>query len=616
MLIREMIFTKTKTKRMIFFLISDVVLISLSCWLAFMLRFENKIPPRYVDSISWFIGLALIITITLFYFQKQYSISWSFVSIEDLIGLFKAVTVSFLFIAVIIFLFRQTYTFEGFPRSVIFITGFLVLLSTGALRFAKRIYLQSIKKNLGTGKKTLIFGAGEAGEHLVRYIVGSPHSNYNLIGLLDDNPMKQGVSIHGVRVLGTRAEAAAIIQRNAIHEVIIAMPAVSPQIIRETVHLCRQCNLREIKILPSTQEILEGKVSLNNIRAISIEDLLGRNAVKIDIQTIKNFITDKTVLVTGSAGSIGSVLCQEILKFNPKQLIGVDNNETETFYLENTINKLYPNNNKTFVIGNICDQHKMERIFNIYKPNIVFHAAAYKHVPILEQHPDEAVKNNILGTLNIGRAAIRNKTEKFVMISTDKAINPISIMGASKRICEMIMVYLNKQNSTRFCAVRFGNVLGSRGSVIPIFQEQIKKNGPVEVTHPEMKRYFMVTSEACLLVMQAGTIGEGGEVFVLDMGEPIKICDLAKELIKFAGYEPDVDIPIVYTGVRPGEKLFEEILTESEQPTKHEKIFISKLTDVDDKILIQSLAQFQKILKNGEVVDLKRIIKQLVPTIN
>jgi FlaA1/EpsC-like NDP-sugar epimerase len=258
----------------------------------------------------------------------------------------------------------------------------------------------------------------------------------------------------------------------------------------------------------------------------------------------------------------------------------------------------------------------MEKVFHTYQPNIVFHAAAYKHVPILEQHPDEAVQNNILGTLNIGRAAIRNKTEKFVMISTDKAINPTSIMGASKRICEMLMVYLNKQNSTRFCAVRFGNVLGSRGSVIPIFQEQIKKNGPVEVTHPEMKRYFMITSEACLLVMQAGTIGEGGEVFVLDMGEPIKICDLAKELIKLAGYEPDVDVPIIYTGVRPGEKLFEEILTESEQPTKHEKIFISKLADVDDEVLVQSLAQFQEILRSGEITSLKQIIKQLVPTIN
>ena len=609
---------KTKIKKIVLFLIADIFFISLSSYSGFYLRFDGHIPAEYNSTMLHFI--ITIATLTIFYFilGKIYLISLSFVSVKDLLRLIKAISLSFFTMGIIFFILRQFPVSRNFPRSIFFITYLLVLFFTASLRFIKRIYYHGFNNRLATkNRRVLIFGAGSAGEELIRHIMNSNESTLFPVGLIDDNPMKQGISIHGIRVLGTRAQAASIIQRNAIHEVIIAMPATSPQVIRETVNLCRQCHLNEIKILPSTQAILEGRVNLNKIRDISIEDLLGRNAVKIDTQTIKNFITGKTVLVTGSAGSIGSVLCHEILKFNPGQFIGLDNNETEIFYQEQEMNKLYlNNNNRSFIIGNICDYHKMEKIFSFYKPDVVFHAAAYKHVPMLEQHPDEAVKNNIIGTLNVGRAAIRNKTGKFVMISTDKAINPTSVMGASKRICEMLMVYLNKQNSTRFCAVRFGNVLGSRGSVIPIFQEQIKKNGPVEVTHPEMKRYFMVTSEACLLVMQAGTIGTGGEVFVLDMGEPIKICDLAKEMIKLAGYEPDVDIPIVYTGIRPGEKLFEEILTESEQPTKHEKIFISKLNDIGDDILVQCLAQFQEALKTGDSVGLKQIIKQLVPTIN
>lgn len=610
--IKIKILQRTRTKRLIFFILADIVIICLSCFLSFYLRFDGAIPSDYQALMYRYIFLATPILILIFFYRKLYSITWSFVSITELLRLFQSVVAGMLIIGTILFLLRDNPFFRGLPRSSIFTTGILVFLFANAIRFSKRLYFYGFRKNLQLiDKKVLIFGAGEAGEQLVRYI--QTHRTHFPVGFVDDNEMKHGVSIHGVKVLGNRTKIKDIIHKYNVNELIIAVGAAPNQIVREAINNATAAGLKKIKILPTTNEILQGKVSLNNIRDISIEDLLGRNAVKIDTQAIQNFITNKTVLVTGSAGSIGSVLCHEILKFNPKRLIGLDNNETGIFYLDQEIKRLYPDRNTSFVIGNICDYHKMEKLFSDYKPAIVFHAAAYKHVPMLEHHPDEAVRNNILGTLNIGQAAIRNKTEKFVMISTDKAINPTSIMGASKRICEMIMVYLNKQNSTRFCAVRFGNVLGSRGSVIPIFQEQIKKGGPVEVTHPEMKRYFMVTSEACLLVMQAGTIGAGGEVFVLDMGEPIKICDLAKEMIRLAGYEPDVDIPIVYTGVRPGEKLFEEILTESEQPTKHEKIFISRLSNIDETKLTTSLAKFETNVKNCDKLELISIINEMVP---
>jgi len=612
--------TKTSLKRTIFFLLGDIILIALSCYLGFLLRFDGAIDPRYFLMIKGFITIAVLLTIFFFILERLYSISWSFVSVRELLRIIRAIIASFASIGAMLFVLKDYSIFQGFPRSIIFISGFLALLLTGGFRFSKRIYLHGFKKANRNGKNNkisanpiLMIGASDAGEQIARHIISSSDTSYSLIGFIDDNPTKQGLLIHGIKVMGKIKNIPEIVKKYEVKEIIIAMPAVSKKIIKQTVNLSRQAGVQKIKILPSTKEILAEKVSLNHLREISIEDLLGRESVKIDTQSIQNYITGKIVLITGAAGSIGSILCEQVLKFEPKQLITLDQSETGTFHLQRNLNKLFPNIPKSFILADICDKNKINQIFEKLKPNVVFHAAAYKHVPVMEDNPEEAVKNNIFGTLTVGQAALKNNTEKFVMVSTDKAINPTSVMGASKQVCEKICVWLNKQNSTKFCAVRFGNVLGSQGSVVPIFEKQIKKGGPVEVTDPEMKRYFMITTEACLLVMQAGAIGQDGQVFVLDMGQPIKIVDLAREMIRLAGYQPDVDIPIVFTGIRQGEKLFEEILTKTETPTKYEKIFIAKLDEIDEQKLLNALEQFKQAL---EKMDKQKIIKILEGLVN
>ena len=611
------IFHRTTFKRTIFFLLCDIILIALSCFLGFLLRFDGNINPQYFSMIRAFIVLAIPLTIMFFALERLYSISWSFISIREIIKLGRAIVLSFASLGAILFVLKDYSLFQGFPRSIIFVSASIAFLTTGALRFSKRIYIHGIKNNKNNNKNIskrniLIIGAGEAGEKIARHIIAAEKTPYSLIGFVDDNPMKQGILIHGIKVLGKIKELPEIITKKEIKEIIIAMPSALPRVIRETVELARKANIEKIKILPGTKEILEEKVSLSNLREISIEDLLGRDPIEIDTHAIKKYITDKVVLVTGAAGSIGSVLCEQILKFKPKKLIALDQRETALFYLKKDLNKLWKNsslaeNPLDFVLVDICDKNKIDKIFNKFHPNVVFHAAAYKHVPMMEDDPDEAVKNNIFGTLNVGQTALKYNTEKFVMVSTDKAINPTSIMGASKRMCEKVCVWLNQQNRTHFCAVRFGNVLGSQGSVVPIFQKQIEKGGPVEVTDPEMKRYFMIISEACLLIMQAGAIGQGGEVFVLDMGQPIKILDLAKDMIRLAGHKPDIDIPIIFTGIRPGEKLFEEIITENESPTKHEKIFISHLNNNGDDIE-KILKEFEKALLDMDRERIKELL--------
>ena len=615
--IKNKILNRTTFKRTVFFLLGDVVLISLACWLGFLLRFDGTIDPKYFLMIKGFIAIAVLLTVFFFILERLYSISWAFVSVRELLKLFRAIIASFASIGAIFFILKDYSIFQGFPRSIIFISGFLALLLTGGFRFSKRIYLHGFKKVNRNGKikinPILIIGAGEAGEQIARHIISSSDTPYSLIGFIDDNPTKQGVLIHGIKVLGKIKDIPEIVKKHEIKEIIIAMPSASRKIIKKTVDLSRKAGVQKIKILPSTKEILAEKVSLNHLREISIEDLLGRESVKIDTQSIQNYITGKIVLITGAAGSIGSVLCEQVLKFEPKQLITLDQSETGTFHLQRNLNKLFPNIEKSFILADICDKNKINKIFEKFKPDVVFHSAAYKHVPVMEDNPEEAIKNNIFGTLIVGQAALKSNVEKFVMISTDKAINPTSVMGASKQVCEKICVWLNKQNSTKFCAVRFGNVLGSQGSVVPIFEKQIKKGGPVEVTDPKMKRYFMVTAEACLLVMQAGAIGQDGQVFVLDMGQPIKIVDLAREMIRLAGYQPDVDIPIVFIGIRQGEKLFEEILTKTETPTKYEKIFIAKLDEIDEQKLLNGLEQFKQALEKMDKPAIISILNELAP---
>ncbi len=615
------LFKKTAKKRMLFFMISDTVSVSLAVFLAFYLRFEGQIPSQYFNGmIGGIIFLALVFLAPVFYFSKLYSFTWAYVSTQEIISLFKAVSVSFLSLGATLFILRDYSVFSGFPRSILLISYSLVFLFCGGIRFSKRIYLHLFNKSSesAAGRKTLIVGAGDAGEQILRGILAFSGSPYLPIGFIDDNPMKQGVAIHGLKVLGKIDDLVRVAKSEEVEEIIIALPSEGSRIIKKAVELGRSAGIKKIKVVPSIAELINGEVSIGNIREVDVEDLLGREPVSVEMKAIKNFINNKTVLITGAAGSIGSELSRQVAKFKPSQLLLLDQDETGIFNIAMEFKNKFSNLNTEFLIADIRDKIKIENIFSRFKPQIVFHAAAYKHVDLMEKHPEEAVKNNIFGTKKLAEAAIANNAEKFVFISTDKAINPASVMGATKRIGEKICQALNQKNSTKFISVRFGNVLGSRGSVVPIFKEQIKKGGPVEVTHPEMKRFFMATSEACLLVMQAAEMGEGGEVFVLDMGEPIKILDLAKEIIRLSGFEPDKDIPIVFTGPKEGEKLFEELLTAEEgtMATKNQKIFIAKLDKTDEKELNSSLDKLWEIVynTNSGAGSIKSVFKELVQT--
>jgi len=609
---------KRKLARFVFFVVADAFLIFLSVYLAFVVRFEGIVPERYSLNVWGIIFLAWVITIPVFYFSKLYHFTWVYVSTEELVSLVKASGLSFLILTAVFFVLREHPIFSGFPRSTLFITYSFVFILCGTVRFAKRIYLQIIPGTKRAEKeRVLIVGAGDAGEQLLRNILTSKNGPYLPIGFIDDSPAKQGIIIHGLKVLGKISDIPQIAQKEKVESLIIAMASAGSKTIREAVEQGRAAGLRKIKIIPPINEIISGeaKIGLADLRDVEMEDLLGREPVFLDQKSIESFIQDKVVLVTGAAGSIGSELCRQIVKFNPATLIMLDQDETGIFNISEELEDKLPKLNKISLVADIRDREKIGRIFQELHPQVVFHAAAYKHVPLMEKHPDEAIKNNVIGTKILAEAAIESGTENFILISTDKAVNPSSVMGASKRVGEMICQILNQKNNTKFVSVRFGNVLDSRGSVIPIFKEQIKRGGPVEITHPEMKRYFMVTSEACLLVLQAGAMGKGGEVFVLDMGSPIKILDLAKELIRLSGLEPDKDIPIVYTEPRPGEKLFEELLTAEEGTvaTQNQKIFVANLSKVDEEELNTGLDKLKKAADNGEKDAIIKTLKELIP---
>ncbi len=596
-------------KRFFFFLFWDVVFVCFSVWLAFMLRFEGNIPFQYFErnSIFFFAGLAVISTLIIFYLSRLYSFTWSYVSATELISLFRAVLLSFLAVSIVFLIFRDSEAFSGFPRSTLFVSYFLMFIFTGAMRFAKRVYLELFRKNKKGRENTLIVGAGEAGEQILRSINLSQSSSYSPMGFVDDHPAKQGVLIHGLKVLGKIKDIPKIIEGKSINSMIIALPSAGSEATKRAVSLGRKAGLRKIKIVPPIHEVIEGGVSVRDLREIRTEDLLGRDSVSLDTKAIESFIRNKKVLITGAAGSIGAELSRQIVKFSPSELSLLDQDETGIFNISKEIKEIFPDIKINSLVRDVRDKEEIRNVFSELKPDVVFHAAAYKHVPLMEEQPKEAVKNNVFGTKNVAEASLENNAEKFIFISTDKAVNPSSVMGSSKRIGEMICQNLNQKNHTKFISVRFGNVLDSRGSVIPVFKEQIKRGGPVQVTHPEMKRYFMMIPEAVLLVLQASEMGEGGEVFVLDMGKPVRILDLAKELIKLSGFEPDREIPIVFTEPREGEKLFEELLTAEEgtESTKNQRIFKARLTSVSENHINDILVR----LKQGNE-DIKSLVRK------
>ena len=537
-------------------------------------------------------------------------------SVNEALSLFKATTIAFIFWAIAIYISKYFPLFQNFPRSTIFISYILVFILCGAIRFSKRIYL-NIKGRGGKANKerTLIVGAGDAGEQILRNISSSKINPYLPVGFVDDSPIKRGVKIHGIKVLGKIQDIPHIVKNHQIKQLIIAIPSAGDNFIKKAVELGRQAGLYKIKIVPSVFAIIKSQLSLKNLKDVDVSNLLGREPISLDKSQVENFIRDKRVLITGAAGSIGSELSRQVAKFNPSLLVLLDQDETGIFNVESEIKKNFSGLDIKSFVADIKDEIKIRNVFSSLKPQIIFHAAAYKHVPLMEMQPDQAVKNNIFGTEILVKASLQSDVEKLVFISTDKAVNPISVMGATKRIGEMICQAYNQKNQTKFISVRFGNVLDSRGSVIPIFREQIRRGEEVTVTDPEMKRYFMLNSEACLLVMQAGAMGQGGEVFVLDMGKPIKILNLAKEMIKQSGYKPDKDIPIVFTGIRPGEKLFEEILTAEEGTvvTQNQKIFIAKMSDVNFNAIKEDLNKLRNILYKGNSKEIIAGLKNITP---
>lgn len=601
--------------RMLAFLVADSILIIVSVPLSFLVRFELNIPSQYVENIFSIIILSLLVTLPVFYFSRLYNFTWAYVSAEELVSLSKAMILSFLVVTGVFFVLREQPFFSGFPRSTLFISYSFIFVLTGMLRFSKRIYLQAFKKK---GKeRVLIIGAGRAGEQILRSILSFGFNAYNPVGFIDDDPTKKNILIHGLKVFGKMEELPKIVKEQRIEGAIVAVPSAGSEAIGFAVESARRAGIKKIKIIPPMEDIISGKskISIDTLKDLYMEDLLDRSPIVVDKKSIEDFLEGKKILITGAAGSIGSELCRQTAKFKPSLLLLLDQDETGIFNITGVLKEEFPELKTVSLVADIQDGGKIEKIFKDYAPQVVFHAAAYKHVPLMEAYPEEAVKNNVFGTLNLVEFSLKNRVDKFIFISTDKAVNPSSVMGATKRMGEMICQSFNQNGSTKFISVRFGNVLGSRGSVIPIFRDQIKRGGPVQITDSEMKRYFMITSEACLLVMQAGAMGEGGEVFVLDMGSPVRILDLAEKMIRLAGLEPNKDIAIVFTNIRPGEKISEELMTAEEgtDSTKNEKIFIAKLSGTDGKELKEALANLREKadLQDGE--EILNVLKRIIP---
>ena len=499
--------------------------------------------------------------------------------------------------------------------------AFITSIGIVGLRIAIRFFMSLLmqERDSGDGKRynVLIIGAGYAGRDIIKSIKQTMNEKYNIVGIIDDDKSKLNCSINGVDVIGNRNQIVNICNKKEIDEIFFAISKIDKKKKKEILEICQETG-KKIRILPTTEDIIRNKNMYQNLREVDIEDILGRDPVKLDNKKIGTLIEGKTILITGAGGSIGSELCRQIIKYNPSRMVLFDIYENNLYDIELELKSIYKHIEIDAIVGSVRDLKKLESVFETYNPYLVFHAAAHKHVPLMENSPLEAIKNNVFGTYNVANCADKYKARKMILISTDKAVNPTNIMGATKRLCEMIIQVKNKNSKTEYAAVRFGNVLGSNGSVVPLFKKQIAEGGPVTVTHKDIIRYFMTIPEAAQLVLQAMSYAKGGEIFVLDMGEPVKIYDLAVSLIKLSGYEPDIDIPIVFTGLRPGEKLYEELLMKEEglQKTENKKIYIGELTDLDEKDILEKLSKLKHLIEdeNTPIQEIKEIIHEVVPT--
>jgi FlaA1/EpsC-like NDP-sugar epimerase len=597
-----------------------VVLVHLALWAvafvgAFLLRFDARIPPHLWAMISIWLPAALAIRTAVYFYFGMFHGLWRYTGARDLVSLFQAASVSTMLTVLYVHFVGPL----GLPRTVFVLEWLMSIFAVGGLRFSVRTLREishhvSLAGKLDARKKVLIVGAGDGGEMIVREILRTHGARYETVGFVDDNPTKRGERIHNVPVLGPIASVPELVKSHEVDEVIVAIPSASGREMRRIVGMCSKDGVR-IRTIPGVESLIEGRVTVSQLRNVAIEDLLGREPVKLETELIAGRLNGAVVMITGAGGSIGAEMCRQVCRFGPSKLLLVEQAENALFQIHRELREAFPEISLVPQIADICDTRRMEALFSRYRPNVVFHAAAHKHVPMMEWNAGEAIKNNVFGTRKVADLADQYGVQSFVMISTDKAVNPTSVMGVSKRVAEIYIQSLSQRSQTKFITVRFGNVLGSNGSVVPIFQEQIARGGPITVTHPDMKRYFMTIPEASQLVLQAGVMGDGGEIFVLDMGEPVKIVDLARDLITLSGLRPGEDIEIAFAGIRPGEKLFEELSADDEHAdkTRHPKIFVGRFRPYDWEQVETGMAALHECSDGADDERVRGCFKQLVP---
>ena len=598
--------------------ILDIILVALSWYIAHLLRFNFAIPVDNLILLTRILPIILLVKILCFYFFDLYHGMWRYTSLTDLLDIFKAVTLSSLMV-VLVSLFANRAA--GFSRSVFILDWGLTFFFIAGSRASIRLYFwfkagEENIRNVSRDKRLLIIGAGDAGEKICREIHDNIHLGYQVVGFIDDEPSKINRKIHGIPVLGNRNQINYFAEQTGAEELLIAMPSISSKDMRDIVALCKETGI-PYKTVPGMGELINGKVTVKAIRDVSYKDLLGREVVKLDEVQIGAFLKEKRVLITGAGGSIGSELCRQVCRYSPEAVILYERAESSLYEIELELKENFEYIRIVPRLADILDIRQLKRAFDEEKPHVIFHAAAYKHVPMLELNPWEAMRNNVIGTRNVIEAAREFKVERFVLVSTDKAVRPVNVMGASKRIAELLVQAQNGcgLSDTRFITVRFGNVVGSVGSVVPLFKRQIEKGGPVTVTHPEITRYFMTIPEACQLILQAGSMGEGGEIFILEMGIPIRIVDMAEDLIRLSGFEPNVDIDIKYVGLRPGEKLREELITDGEGivKTSHEKIMVLRGQVCEIEKLNHDIEEIMGFVVKEDGEGIKRKLGEILP---
>ena len=593
----------------------DIIAIQLAAFLAILTRFEfriHTIEPLFIDTLVHYAVLNTFCSICIFAAYRMYSTLWSFASIMDFFNVVKAVLISSVFQFIGIHMLAWP-----IPRSfIVLYIGWLGIATVfprmmiRILRGGRRIPLQAIGKQ---AIPVMLIGAGEAGSIILQEFKNSKFVEKEIVCVIDDDPKKWGTFIHGVPVVGGRRKITQSVVRFGIQEIVLAIPTLKPHERKNIINICQQTGCK-MSTLPGIYQLINCDVKVSMLRDVQIEDLLGREAVRTDLESIMSYVKDQKVMVTGGGGSIGSELCRQIADDQPKQLIIIDNYENAAYELQMELGRKHPELDVIVLIVSVQNRRKIREIFEQYKPDLVFHAAAHKHVPLMEYSPCEAIKNNVFGTMNVASEANRLGVKRMVLISTDKAVRPTNIMGASKRICEMVIQTYNQRSKTEYVAVRFGNVLGSNGSVVPLFKQQIREGGPVTVTHPDIIRYFMTIPEAVSLVLQAGAYAQGGEIFILDMGEPVKILDLAENMIRLSGLVPGEDIEIKFTGLRPGEKLYEELLIDDDnkKETANKRIFIGQPIKIDEAEFDEKMKELEKATFS-EDENIRQVVKKLVP---